>query len=125
MCVRLCKGAYKEPPEIAFQTKKEVNDSFDRLAAALMKAPNPAIATHDDDRIEAACRAAALAGLKKGRFELQMLYGMRSRRWKQLAEEGHSVRIYTPFGTHWLPYFYRRLRERKENVFFVVKNLFR
>ncbi len=125
--VRLCKGAYKENAETAFTTKEEVNRNFDQLAAALLggKAPLPAIATHDDARIAAAQRAAAAAKVPKGGFEIQMLYGLRAKRWRELRDEGHIVRIYVPYGTHWLPYFSRRLRERKENWLFVIKNLFR
>lgn len=123
--VRLCKGAYKEPASIAFTDKREVDANYDKLAKMLLAAPNPAFATHDDGRIESAVAAAEAAGVKKGRYELQMLYGLRARRWRELAREGHAVRIYVPYGTHWLPYTYRRLRERKENLMFVVKNLFR
>ncbi|MBI5630101.1 MAG: proline dehydrogenase family protein [Elusimicrobia bacterium] len=122
--VRLCKGAYKEPPEIAFATKEEVNASYDRLASLLVKAPLPAFATHDDERIEKAAAAAEKAGLKKSEYEIQMLYGLRAKRWRKLVSAGHAVRVYIPYGTHWFPYFYRRLRERKENLMFVVKNLF-
>ena len=104
-----------------------MNRNFDQLAAALLggKAPLPAIATHDDARIAAAQRAAAAAKVPKGGFEIQMLYGLRAKRWRELRDEGHIVRIYVPYGTHWLPYFSRRLRERKENWLFVIKNLFR
>lgn len=122
--VRLCKGAYKEPPDLAFPSKGEVNGSYDSLATELLKAPIPAFATHDDERIEAAARAAAKAGLDKSKYEFQMLYGLRPKRWAELREQGHNVRIYVPYGTHWFPYFYRRLRERKENMFFVLKNFF-
>ena len=122
--VRLCKGAYKEPAEIAFQDKREVNRNYDKLAEMLLAAPLPAFATHDDARIEAAGAAAERAGLAKGQYEIQMLYGLRPKRWRQLCREGHAVRIYVPYGTHWFPYFYRRIRERKENLLFVVRNIF-
>jgi proline dehydrogenase len=122
--VRLCKGAYKEPADIAFPDKAEVNASYDRCAAILAKAPIPAIATHDDARIEAALNAFDAAGLVKTQYELQMLYGLRAKRWRELREKGHVVRIYVPYGTHWFPYFYRRVRERKENLLFVLRNLF-
>lgn len=122
--VRLCKGAYKEPPELAFPEKAEVNRSYDQLATLLLeKGDYPAFATHDDARIRALMLAAARLGRAKATYEFQMLYGLRSKRWAELAREGHSVRIYVPYGTHWLPYYYRRLRERKENVLFVLKNL--
>jgi proline dehydrogenase len=122
--VRLCKGAYKEPAEVAFPMKEEVNANYDKCAAILAKAPIPAIATHDDARIEAALAAFDAAGLVKTDYELQMLYGLRAKRWRELREKGHVVRIYVPYGTHWFPYFYRRVRERKENLLFVLRNLF-
>lgn len=122
--VRLCKGAYKEPPDIAFPEKADVNRSYDKLAAMLLeKGEYPALATHDDARIGAAQKAAARLGRAKRTFEFQMLFGLRSRRWAELAREGHNVRIYVPYGAHWIPYYYRRLRERKENVLFVLRNL--
>jgi proline dehydrogenase len=122
--VRLCKGAYKEPADLAFPLKEEVNANYDKCAAILAKAPIPAIATHDDARIEAALSAFDAAGLVKTDYELQMLYGLRAKRWRELREKGHVVRIYVPYGTHWFPYFYRRVRERKENFLFVARNLF-
>lgn len=122
--VRLCKGAYKEPSSIAYPSKEEVNASYDRCAAILTKAPRPAFATHDDARVKAAVEACAAAGLAKSDYEIQMLYGLRPKRWRQLREAGHAVRIYIPYGTHWMPYFYRRLRERKENALFVLRNIF-
>lgn len=121
--VRLCKGAYREPAAIAFPDKKDVNANYDKLAAMLCRAPLPAFATHDDERIEKAISAAAAAGLKKDEYEIQMLYGLRPKRWRELAKAGHTVRVYTPYGTHWFPYYYRRIRERKENLFFVLRNL--
>jgi proline dehydrogenase len=122
--VRLCKGAYKEPADVAFPVKADVNANYDKCAAILAKAPIPAIATHDDARIEAALSAFDAAGLVKTDYELQMLYGLRAKRWRELRESGHVVRIYVPYGSHWFPYFYRRVRERKENLLFVVRNLF-
>jgi proline dehydrogenase len=122
--VRLCKGAYKEPPTIAFPDKADVNENYDKLAKLLVKAPLPAFATHDDGRIRAAQEAAREAGLTKDQYEIQMLYGLRPRRWRELAESGHTVRVYMPYGTHWFPYYYRRIRERKENLLFVLRNLF-
>jgi proline dehydrogenase len=122
--VRLCKGAYKEPASLAFPLKEEVNANYDKCAAILAKAPIPAIATHDDARIDAALKAFDAAGLVKTDYELQMLYGLRPKRWAELREKGHVVRVYVPYGTHWFPYFYRRVRERKENLQFVLRNLF-
>ena len=118
--VRLCKGAYKEPADIAFPDKDEVNVNYDACAAVLAQAPLPAYATHDDARIAAAVKN----GLPKDQYEIQMLYGLRPKRWRQLRAEGHTVRVYVPYGTHWMPYFYRRVRERKENALFVLRNFF-
>jgi proline dehydrogenase len=122
--VRLCKGAYKEPASVAFLDKKDVDENYDRCARILAQAPIPAFATHDDKRIAVALDACDDAHLVKNDYELQMLYGLRAKRWRELRAAGHTVRIYVPYGTHWFPYFYRRLRERKENIAFVVKNLF-
>jgi len=121
--VRLCKGAYKEPASIAFQSKDEVNRNYDALAEMLLKAPMPAFATHDDERIRSVVAAAEKIGVARDRYEIQMLYGLRPKRWKSLRAEGHRVRVYVPYGTHWFPYFYRRIRERKENLLFVLRNL--
>ncbi len=122
--VRLVKGAYKEPHAIAYPTKDEVNAAYDRCAALLAKAPLPAFGTHDDARIDAALKACDAAGLVKTDYEIQMLYGLRAKRWRELRAAGHTVRVYVPYGSHWFPYFYRRLRERKENLLFVLRNLF-
>ncbi len=122
--VRLCKGAYKEPAAIAFPDKKDVDSNYDRCSALLAQAPVPALATHDDARIEAALNIFDAAGLSKPDYEIQMLYGIRGKRARALRAEGHVVRIYVPYGTHWFPYFYRRIRERKENLLFVARNLF-
>lgn len=122
--VRLCKGAYKEPPDIAFPGKVDVNKAYDQDVAALLeKGDYPAIATHDDARIELAIETAKRLGRAKETYEFQMLLGLRPKRWTELVKAGHSVRIYVPYGTHWMPYFYRRLRERKENVLFILRNL--
>lgn len=122
--VRLCKGAYKEPASVAFPDKKDVDANYDKCAAILAKAPVPAMATHDDKRIESALKAFDAAGLVKSEYELQMLYGIRGKRARELRSMGHAVRIYVPYGTHWFPYFTRRIRERKENLLFVARNFF-
>lgn len=124
MRVRLCKGAYKEPVAVAFADKREVDANYDTCAAILTKAPIPAFATHDDLRIAHALKSCDAAGLVKTDYELQMLYGIRAKRARELRAAGHTMRIYVPYGTHWFPYFYRRLRERKENVAFVLRNIF-
>ncbi len=123
---RLCKGAYREPRTIAHRRKRDVRKSFSTLMKTLLKnGPDPAVATHDTKLIVECEAFVAQNGISKDRFEFQMLYGMRNAVQRRLAEEGYRVRCYVPFGTHWLPYFMRRLRERPENVFFVFKNLFR
>ncbi len=123
---RLCKGAYREPEAVAFQDKRDVNSSFSKLMQMLLKdGGDPAIATHDPALIAECKQIVSRNGLGKDRFEFQMLYGIRSALQRQLVAEGYRVRCYVPFGTHWLPYFLRRLRERRANVFFVLKNLFR
>jgi proline dehydrogenase len=124
--VRLCKGAYKEPPSLAVQTLAGVRQNFMSLASILLsQGTHSAIATHDDVLISWTKNYIAQHQLPKGRFEFQMLYGVRSETQRQLAAQGYFMRVYVPFGTHWLPYFYRRMRERKENVAFVLENLFR
>jgi proline dehydrogenase len=122
--VRLCKGAYKEPASIAWTDMREIRESFRRSAELLLlKGRRPALATHDESLIEHALALARAGGMSSDRFEFQMLLGLRPRRWQELAAEGHAVRVYIPYGTHWLPYFQRRLRERRENVLFVLRSL--
>ena len=124
--VRLCKGAYKEPPSLAVPTMAAVRQNFMSLASLLLKQGiHPAIATHDEVLLSWTKNYVAQHQLPKDGFEFQMLYGVRSHTQQQLAEQGYPMRVYVPFGTHWLPYFYRRMRERKENVAFVLKHLFR
>lgn len=124
--VRLCKGAYKEPKEVAIQKMKDIRENFLKLETMLFeKGVYPAIGTHDDIIIQATKDYVAKHNISRDDFEFQLLYGIRTKTQERLAEEGYRVRVYTPFGTHWFPYFYRRLRERKENVFFVLKNLFK
>jgi proline dehydrogenase len=124
--VRLVKGAYKEPDDIAYPSKADVNASFDRLAERLLlEGTRPAIATHDDERIDHAITFAAQEGIEPDRFEFQMLYGLRRETQLALVHRGYGVRVYVPYGDQWFPYFYRRLRERKENVTFLLKTLLR
>jgi proline dehydrogenase len=124
--VRLCKGAYKEPPKLALQKMPEIRENFKKLAEALLQEGDyPALATHDDELISWVKSFTASHGIGKEKFEFQMLYGVRPDTQRKLAAEGYNMRVYVPYGTHWLPYFYRRLRERKENVYFVLKHLFR
>ena len=123
--VRLCKGAYKEPPEVAYQPMSEIRRSYMQLAQALLAGGHyPGIATHDDRLIEGVKTFARERGIRADQFEFQMLYGVRPDTQRALVAEGYRMRVYVPFGTHWAGYFYRRLAERKENVFFVVRSLF-
>jgi proline dehydrogenase len=122
--VRLCKGAYKEPPEIAWTDMDEIRESFVKCAHLLLDGGNyPAIATHDELLVQDTLAHAGMQKIAPDRFEFQMLYGLRPRRWDELVRAGYNMRVYVPYGTHWMPYFYRRLRERKENVIFVLRNL--
>jgi len=122
--VRICKGAYKEPPEIAWTKMDDIRASYRRCARLLLAKGNyPAIATHDEGLVQDALAFAREHSLVRERYEFQMLYGLRPHRWDELVKAGHNMRVYVPYGSHWFPYFYRRLRERKENVFFVLRSL--
>ncbi|MFA4875587.1 MAG: proline dehydrogenase family protein [bacterium] len=123
--IRLCKGAYKEPPVIAHQGMDEVSRQFAALAKRLLTTGlYHGVATHDERLIKAIEAFASTQRIEKNRFEFQMLLGIQRRLARRMAAEGWRVRIYIPFGRAWLPYTLRRLRERKENVWFVVKHLF-
>ena len=122
--VRLCKGAYREPSDVALQDMPAIQENYLACAALLLEGGQyPAIATHDEELVRGVIDHARARGIDASRYEFQMLYGLRPKRWDELVAAGHNVRIYVPYGTHWFPYFYRRLRERKENIFFVLKNL--
>lgn len=122
--VRLCKGAYQESPEIAYQKKSEVDDSFRRLTEALLdRGVYPGIATHDPKMIAHARRHAGRRGISPDRFEFQMLYGIRRDLQRRLVADGYRLRLYVPYGDAWYPYFMRRLAERPANLFFVARNL--
>jgi proline dehydrogenase len=137
--VRLCKGAYKEPADVAYPKKSDVDNQFDVLARLLLDSatqlpglstdgkipPLPALATHDALRIENAKAYAAKIGLPKQYVEFQMLHGIRRDLQENLAAEGYPVRVYVPYGTQWYPYFMRRLGERPANVWFIASNFFR
>ncbi len=117
--VRLCKGAYAEPPEVAFQAREEVDRSFVELMRMLLDEGNyPAIATHDERMIEATVDHHASNGYGVDRFEFQMLHGVRRDLQQQLVADGFRVRVYVPFGEHWYPYLMRRLAERPANMLF-------
>ncbi|GIV61102.1 MAG: proline dehydrogenase [Bacteroidetes bacterium] len=124
--VRLCKGAYKEPASIAYQDMDTIRARYiDYMQQLLLHGRYPAIATHDDLLIDATKRFVAEKNISHDDFEFQMLYGIRPETQVQIVQEGYRMRVYVPYGRMWFPYFYRRLRERKENVWFVLKNLFR
>jgi proline dehydrogenase len=122
--VRLVKGAYKEPKDVAYQAKAEVDAAYVRLMQQLLTdGTYPAIATHDPAMIAATREYAIAQGIGADRFELQMLYGIRRDLQFSLREGGYRMRIYVPFGTHWFPYFMRRLGERPANLGFVVRSV--
>ncbi len=124
--IRLCKGAYKEPPELAIQKMPQIRANYMRLARRLLKDGNYlGIATHDDILINGVKEFVGRESISRDSFEFQMLYGIRTPTQAALVKEGYRLRVYVPYGTQWLPYFYRRLRERKENIWFVLRNLFR
>jgi proline dehydrogenase len=122
--VRLVKGAYLEPEEVAFQEKEEVELYFMRLIEALMRdGTRPAIATHDEKLIEYAIDLAFIFGVDPKNFEFQMLYGIRKDLQEKLLTNGYRVRVYLPYGEDWYGYFMRRLAERPANLWFLLRNL--
>ena len=124
--VRLCKGAYKEPAEVAFPRKADVDANYVRLAGLLLASPvYHGLATHDEAMIAAAKRYITEHGIDRSRFEFQMLFGVRRDLQRKLVGEGYNVRVYLPFGSDWYPYFMRRLAERPANVLFLARNFFR
>lgn len=139
--IRLVKGAYQEPADKAFPKKADVDANYDLLTKIMMDAalkvkapkgstdgcypPIPAIGTHDEKRIEFAVQYAEKIGLPRSAFEFQMLYGIRRDLQERLHSQGYGVRVYVPFGTHWYPYYMRRLAERPANIWFFVSNFFR
>jgi proline dehydrogenase len=124
--IRLCKGAYKEPEDIAFQKKSEVDASYVKLMKILMKSGIfHGLATHDEAIINEAKAFAIRENIPRNAFEFQMLHGIRRDLQQGLVKEGWGMRVYIPFGTEWYPYLMRRLAERPANVLFIVKNLLR
>lgn len=124
--IRLCKGAYKESPEIAFQKKSEVDENYVKLTKMLLKSGiYHGIATHDPRMIEAATNFARQEKIPPEAFEFQMLYGIRRDLQQKLVREGWRMRVYIPFGTEWYPYLMRRLAERPANLLFLMKNILR
>jgi len=124
--VRLCKGAYSEPAKLAIQDMPEIRKAFKEYATQLVGVtPYPRIASHDDEIINWVFDYTKEKGIPKERFEMQMLYGLRQSTCEQMVKDGYNVRVYVPYGTMWFPYFSRRLKERKENVWFVLSTLFK
>ncbi len=123
---RLCKGAYKEPESLAFQSMDQIRENFLKQAFRLLKEGNlPAIATHDETLIEQINEFIERENISRDSFYFELLYGVRRDIQQALLRKGYQVRIYVPYGKAWLPYTLRRLAERKENIIFVVKNLIR
>ncbi len=124
--VRLCKGAYQEPANLAFPDKADVDRNFVKLMQILLPSGvYHGIATHDEKMVDATCRFAKEQGIQPGQFEFQMLYGVRRDLQRSLVAAGYRVRVYIPFGTEWYPYFMRRLAERPANLLFIARNFFR
>ena len=124
--IRLCKGAYKEPAEIAFQEKSEVDANYVKLMKILMKSKiYHGLATHDENIINQAKAFATKERISRDAFEFQMLHGIRRDLQQSLVRDGWRMRVYIPFGTEWYPYLMRRLAERPANVLFIAKNLLR
>ena len=124
--IRLCKGAYKEPPDIAFENKADVDANYVKLMKILMKSGiYHGMATHDENMIREAQAFATREKIARDSFEFQMLYGIRRDLQQRLVKDGWRMRVYIPFGTEWYPYFMRRLGERPANAFFITRNLLR
>ena len=122
--IRICKGAYFEPPEVAFAEKKDVDSNYVKVMKLLLSSGiYHGIATHDPKMIEATIDFASREGIGKEKYEFQMLFGVRRDLQRQLARDGFNMRVYVPYGKHWYPYFMRRLAERPANIWFVLKNL--
>ncbi len=122
--VRLVKGAYKEPAEVAYQQKHEIDKAYVRILRTLMEGEGyPMIGSHDPRLISIGQEMARLAGRKLDEYEFQMLYGIRGDEQRRLADEGHRVRVYTAYGTDWYGYFMRRLAEKPANLRFFVRSM--
>ena len=122
--IRICKGAYNEPPEVAFPDKKDVDNNYIRVMQLLLGSGiYHGVATHDPKMIAATIDFAQREAIRKEAFEFQMLFGIRRDLQRQLARDGYNMRIYVPYGKHWYPYFMRRLAERPANFWFVLKNV--
>jgi proline dehydrogenase len=123
--VRLCKGAYNEPSSIAYKEMPKIREQYMHCARELLTRGNyPGIATHDRRLIAAVKELVKARNIPRGRFEFQMIYGVRPQLQRELVREGYRLRVYVPFGTHWAAYFYRRVAERKENLLFALSSIF-
>ena len=123
--VRICKGAYNEPPDLAYKEMPQIRKQYLDCAKALLTRGNyPGIATHDLELIEAIKAFVDNNEIGRDKFEFQMLYGIRPSVQRQLVRDGYRLRVYVPFGTHWAGYFYRRVAERKENALFALSGIF-
>ena len=126
IAVRLCKGAYREPPALAFQLKADVDRNYVKLMKLLLEGgAYPAIASHDETVIRECLQYVRASGIDPNSFEFQMLYGIRRDLQKKLTSDGFRVRSYVPYGDAWYPYFMRRLAERPANLLFILKNMIR
>lgn len=129
--IRLCKGAYKEPKEIAYQRKKDVDENYKRGLIILFsrekveRGTYPCVATHDEKLINFTYELVKKNNIPPDKFEFQMLYGIRRDLQEKIVRDGFRLRVYVPFGKDWYPYFMRRLGERPANLFFVLKNIFK
>ncbi|NWG14406.1 MAG: proline dehydrogenase family protein [Acidobacteria bacterium] len=124
--IRLCKGAYLEPPSVAFRKKRDTDANFVRLMKLMLESGlYHAIATHDEAMIDATAEFAASKRILRDGFEFQMLYGVRRDLQQRLARDGYKVRVYIPYGRRWYPYFMRRLAERPANIVFILRNFLR
>ena len=124
--IRLCKGAYKEPADVAYPAKKDVDFNYVRLMKILLPSGfYHGIATHDPHMIAETIRWAAARKITKDDFEFQMLYGVRTDLQRRLVKDGYRIRVYIPYGNDWFPYFMRRLAERPANLGFMIRNFFR
>ncbi len=124
--VRLCKGAYKEPQEVSYQNKRDVDANYVKLMRILLdRGTYPAIASHDEAILNEAMRYIRERKIAPEQFEFQMLYGVRRTLQRKLVGQGYRLRVYVPYGTAWYPYFMRRLAERPANVWFLARNLVR
>ena len=124
--IRLVKGAYKEPSDLALQNMPAIREAFKEYAKVLLeKTPYPRFGSHDDELVNWLIDYAEKNDIPKDRFEIQMLYGLREDTMVNLTNDGYKTRVYVPYGTDWFPYFSRRLMERKENVWFVLSTMFK